>query len=87
MINRTLTIRLHDNAGDKSGEIVANQKLFKESSKCKLNYLEVKNIKQKKFSLTKPTTKQKELLKRIGLSTLTNRKIVNIANDKLIYAE
>ena len=87
LINRTLTIRLHDNAGDKSGEIVANQKLFKESSKCKLNYLEVKNIKQKKFSLTKPTTKQKELLKRIGLSTLTNRKIVNIANDKLIYAE
>jgi len=87
LINRTLTIRLHENIGEDSGEIVANQKLFKEASKCKLNFIEVKNIKKKNFSLTTPTVKQKELLQRVSLSFLTSRKIVNTANKNLIYAE
>ena len=87
LINRTLTIRLHENIGEDSGEIVANQKLFKEASKCKLNFIEVKNIKKKNFSLTTLTVKQKELLQRVSLSFLTSRKIVNTANKNLIYAE
>ena len=87
LINRTLTMRLHENKGDKSKEIVAHQKLFKESSKCMLDYIEVKNIKQKKYNLTKPTAKQKELLQRVGLPSLINRKIVHKANNNLIYAE
>ena len=86
-INRTLTIRLHENKGDISKEIVTHQKLFKESSKCMLDYIEVKNIQQKKFNLTKATAKQKELLQRVGLPGLKNRKIVDKANNNLIYAE
>ena len=53
------------NKGDISKEIVAHAKLFEEASKCKLDYIEVKNIQQKKFNLTKSTAKQKELLKRM----------------------
>ena len=87
LINRTLTMRLHENKGDKSKEIVTHQKLFKESSKCMLDYIEVKNIQQKKFNLTKSTAKQKELLQRVGLPNLMNRKIVDKANNNLIYAE
>jgi transposase len=87
LINRTLTMRLHENKGDISKEIVTHQKLFKESSKCMLDYIEVKNIQQKKFNLTKATTKQKELLQRVGLPGLINRKIVDKANKNLIYAE
>jgi len=87
LINRTLTMRLHENKGDKSKEIVTHQKLFKESSKCMLDYIEVKNIQQKKINLTKSTAKQKELLQRVGLPNLMNRKIVDKANDNLIYAE
>ena len=87
LINRTLTMRLHENKGDKSKEIVTHQKLFKESSKCMLDYIEVKNIQQKKFNLTKATAKQKELLQRVGLPGLINRKIVDKANNNLIYAE
>ena len=45
-------MRLHENKGDISKEIVTHQKLFKESSKCMLDYIEVKNIQQKKFNLT-----------------------------------
>ena len=87
LINRTLRMRLHENKGDKSKEIVTHQKLFKESSKCMLDYIEVKNIQQKKINLTKSTAKQKELLQRIGLASLINRKIVDKANNNLIYAE
>jgi transposase len=87
LINRTLRMRLHENKGDKSKEIVTHQKLFKESSKCMLDYIEVKNIQQKKFNLTKSTAQQKELLQRIGLASLINRKIVDKANNNLIYAE
>jgi hypothetical protein len=80
-------MRLHENIGDKSKEIITHQKLFKESSKCLLDYIEVKNIQQKKFSLTKSTSKQNELLQRVGLSNLINREIVEKANNNLIYAE
>ena len=85
LIDRTLIMRLHSNKGDISKEIVAHAKLFKEASKCKLDYIEVKNIQQKKFNLTKSTAKQKELLKRVGLFNLLDRKIIAIANKNLNY--
>jgi hypothetical protein len=52
-----------------------------------LDYIEVKTIQQKKINLTKPTAKQKELLQRVGLTSLINRKIVDKVNNNLIYAE
>ncbi|MFQ5821981.1 MAG: IS1634 family transposase [Candidatus Heimdallarchaeota archaeon] len=86
LINRTLTLRLHENKGDTSKEIVAHVRLFKELSKCKLDYIEVKNIQQRKFNLTKSTAKQKELLQRVSLSNLMNREILDKANKNLNYA-
>lgn len=85
LIDRTLIMRLHSNKGDISKEIVAHAKLFEEASKCKLDYIEVKNIQQKKINLTKSTAKQKELLKRIGLVDLLDRKIIDKANENLNY--
>ncbi len=84
---RMLTIRLHMNEGKVSKEIVAHAKLLQETSKCKLDYIEVKNIHQKKINLTKSTSKQRELLKRVCLSNLLNRKIVEKANKNLNHAE
>jgi transposase len=87
LINRTLTIRLHRQKGDVSKEIVAHRKLFKESQKCKIDYIEVANIQQRKFNLTKTTAKQKELLQRIRLSNLLDRKILDKANKNPNHAE
>ncbi len=78
-------MRLHGHKGDVSKEIVAHGKLFKESSKCKLDYIEVENIQQKKFNLTKSTAKQRELLNRIGLMNLINRKILGEANKNMSH--
>jgi transposase len=86
LINRTLTMRLHGNKGEESKEIVANVRFFKECSKCKLDYIGVENIQEKKFNLTKSTTKQKELLQRISLPALLNRRILDKVNKNLDYA-
>lgn len=86
LINRTLTMRLHKNKGEKSKEIVAHVKFFKECSKSKLDYIGVKNIQEKRFNLTKSTTKQKELLQRIGLQSLLNRRILDKVSKNLDYA-
>ncbi len=85
--NRTLTIRLHKDEGKESKEIVAHAKLLKETSKCKLDYIEVKNIHQKKINLTKSTSKQRELLKRVCLPNLLNREIIEKANKNLNHVE
>ncbi len=87
LLNRTLTRRLHTNAGNTSGKIVTHHRLFKETSQCQLDYIEVKNIHQKKFTLTTPTSTQKELLQRVELPQLLNRKLVKKANAQIHYAE
>ncbi len=86
LTNRTLTLRLHKNKGNRSKEIVAHAKLFKESSKCRLDYIEVENIQQRNFNLTKSTAKQRGLLKRIELQNLINRGIIVKANKNPDYA-
>ena len=86
LINKILTLRLHKNIGDTSSDIVTHIKLLKETSECQLDYIEVKNIEQRKLNITKTSEKQKDLLRRIGLSHLINREILDIANEKLNYA-
>jgi len=86
LINRSLTLRLHANKGGKTKDIVAHARLIKECSECKLDYIEVENIQQKNFNLTKPTAKQKELLQRVGLPSLINRMILKKTNKNLNYA-
>ena len=44
--------------------------LFDELSQCRLNHVEVKGSKESALSLTRPTSIQKDLLKRIGLTRL-----------------
>lgn len=86
LIHRTLTLRLHKNKGHVSKEIVAHRKLFKELSKCNLDYIEVKNIQRKNFNLTKSNAKQNELLKRVELPKIKIRKILEKANENPNYA-
>ena len=86
LVNKTLTMRLHENKGDNSKEIVAHVRFFKECSKCRLDYIGVENISIKRFNLTKTTPKQKELLQRVRLASLLNRKILDKVNKNLHYA-
>lgn len=85
LIDRTLTLRLHKNKGRESKDVVAHGKLFNESSQCKLDCIEVENIQQKKFNLTKSTVRHRELLQRVGLPNLLNRKILDKVNKATNY--
>jgi transposase len=70
LIDRTLTLRLHENPGECTKEIVSHSKLYRELGKCVLNEIKVAGTAMETICLTRPTEEQKELLERIGLTHL-----------------
>lgn len=76
LINRTLTLRLHDNEGKKTKEIVSHEKLYKTLSSCMIYHIEVENVGVSTYNLSRPTAEQKELLARIGLKGLLSKGVV-----------
>ena len=70
LIDRTLSLALAREKGECSEEIVSHVGLFDELSQCRLNHVEVKGSKESALSLTRPTSIQKDLLKRIGLTRI-----------------
>jgi len=76
LINRTLTLRLHENKGEKTKEIVSHERLFKNLSSCMIDHIEVQNIGLSTHNLSRATEEQMELLGRIGLTNLPSCDIV-----------
>ncbi len=70
LINRTLTINLHKNRGDSSTDIVTHEKLYVELSDCMIDHIEIESAKLSAYNMTKPSTKQKDLLDRINMREL-----------------
>lgn len=68
LLDRTLTLRLHENAGDSSRDVVTHVRLYKELEKCLVNHTSVSGMGVERFGLTRPTEIQQDLLKRIGLT-------------------
>lgn len=79
LINRTLTLRLHHNAGDATNDIVSHEKLYKKLSDCQVDQIEVENVRLSTFNLTRPTAEQKELLNRIGLNYVLSTDVIKKA--------
>ena len=73
LINRTLTLRLHENEGKKTKEIVSHEKLYKTLSSCMIDHIEIENVGLSTYNLSRTTAWQKELLARIGLKSLISR--------------
>ena len=70
LINRTITLRLHQHKGNISAYVVAHEKLYQTLSECQLNQLHVDNVKLTNHKLTCPTKEQIELLERLNLQQL-----------------
>jgi len=79
LINRNLTIRLHANEGCATKEIVAHEKLYKKLSGCQIDRIEVDNVRLSTYSMTRPTSEQKELVERVGLTRLLSLQVVKNA--------
>jgi transposase len=69
LIDRTLSLRLHENKGVQTKEIVSHERLYEELEGCRLNHIKL-NSQQNCYRLTEPTSKQKELLERLKMKHL-----------------
>lgn len=79
LINRTITLRLHDQPGKLTQEVVSHEKLYENLSDCMIDRIEVENAQLSTYSMTRPTDYQRELLQRIGLEDLLSSDIVKKA--------
>jgi len=77
LLDRTLTLRLHEELGDSSSDIITHVKLYEELEKCLVNRTSVKKTSHETLGLTRPTVIQKELLERIDLTHLLKIDFVN----------
>jgi transposase len=76
LINRTLTLRLHEHKGKITQDVVSHEKLYTKLEDCKIDRIEIENVHQGTMNRTRPTNEQQELLKRIGLENLLSCDIV-----------
>ncbi len=81
LVNRTLTVRLHENKGKVTSEIVAHERFYKELSDCQIDLIEIKDTGLSTYNMTIPTDAQKELLIRTGLTGLLSFEVVKKATN------
>jgi len=74
LIDRTLTLLLHENKGSLTRGVVTHERLFEKLSSCQIDKIEVDELSHYAHNLTRPTKEQKELLARIGLTKLLTYK-------------
>jgi hypothetical protein len=83
LINRTLTLRLHQRPGDLTREIVSHEKLFAKLSNCMIDLIRVENVGLATYNLTRPTDEQRELIHRADLPNLLSQRVVEKAKSSL----
>jgi transposase len=71
LMDRTLTLNLHERQGNASKEIIAHERLYKELDKCRLNQLKIADADLTAYTFTESTETQKDLLDRLQMSHLT----------------
>ena len=83
LINRTLTLRLHENPGEETKDIFTHGKLYETLASCMIDHIEVENVGQSTYNMTKATHIQKELLQRLSMSRLLADDVVKAARQGL----
>jgi transposase len=81
-MNRALSEKLKENAGEESSQIVSHEEFLDRLNSCRLNKLKLGNSKTKHV-LTQPTDIQKDLLKRVGFSPLLRKNFDGLDREPL----
>jgi len=79
LINRTLTLRLHEFIGNLTAETVSHEKLYAMLSGCMIDQIQVESVGLSTYNMSKATDEQKELLERIELRDLLNNNTIRKA--------
>ena len=80
LINRTITLKLHKNAGEKTRDIVAHERLYSALSRCQISRVNINNRNLSFYKMTDISEKQKELLSRLKMDHLCVPKIIEDMN-------
>ena len=81
LLNRTLSLRLSKDGGDKSADIIAHGKLYDELSSCNLNRLR-SDGQADVYCLTQLTDRQRELLNRLKMTHLVSGAMMSELRSK-----
>lgn len=83
LIDRTLTLALHERTGEASKDIIAHPRLYEELAGCQLNELKVVDSPLTAHSLTVATDKQKDLLNRLQMPHLIDADALQRLNSHI----
>ena len=72
LINRTISNLLKENRGSLSEDVKTHLGAYEELKSCSVDKIYVKNLKLNNYCLTELNEKQKEILKRLGATTVAN---------------
>jgi transposase len=81
LINRTLSLRLHDQKGRLTKDIVSHERLFEKLSECMIDRISIENLDKEVYKATRLTEEQKELIARIGMNRLLSRDLQGKLNN------
>ncbi len=79
LINRTLTLRLHNFKGSLTAGIVSHEKLYAKLSGCMIDQIKIENVGLSTYNMSESDDEQKELLDRIQLRELLRDIIIKKA--------
>ncbi|MDO8656682.1 MAG: IS1634 family transposase, partial [Nanoarchaeota archaeon] len=81
LINRTITLKLHKNTGEKTKDIVAHERFYQALSDCKIDQIQIKNKNMSFYQMTQQNEAQTELLERTALENLLGCKFLKRLNE------
>ena len=81
LLNRTLSLSLNKHEGKKSADVVAHGRLYDELSGCNLNRLKTHGDGDM-YCLTKPTSRQQDLLSRLKMTHLVGNAMISELRSK-----
>jgi transposase len=80
LLNRTMSLWLHERKGKKTEAIISPQRLYQELEGCKLNQVK-SELAGERYAMTTPTSNQKELLERLNMTHLVDHAHIKMLND------
>ena len=84
LINRTLALRLQEQSGTLTSEVVSHEKLYAKLSGCMIDQIKVENAGLTTYNTSTPSDEHKELLSRIKLKNLLQRDIIKKIRSRIV---
>lgn len=83
-INRILTMKLHDNKGNLTQEIITHEKLYEVLSDYTIDKIHITNMNISNYKLSFMDKQVRELVERVGLlQVINNDRSIKMANERL----